>query len=69
MDIDGDDRTPESDEVEVPEAPATWENVAVGKAKQALGRVIGDEELAEDGADQEEIARDVRAEFRREHED
>lgn len=64
----------EADEVEselqdlgVPESPATWENVAVGKAKELLGNAIGDKELAEQGEQQEEIAHDVRDEYRREH--
>jgi uncharacterized protein YjbJ (UPF0337 family) len=39
--------------------PATWENVVVGKAKQAIGHVIGDEELEEAGEEQEDIAHEV----------
>jgi len=56
-----------SSESEVPESPATWENVVVGKAKEALGRVIGDEELADEGAEQADEAREVREEYREEH--
>lgn len=41
------------------EDPATWENVVVGKAKQVLGRAIGDEQLEEEGEEQEEIAHEV----------
>jgi uncharacterized protein YjbJ (UPF0337 family) len=44
------------------ESPATWENVVVGKAKEVVGHAIGDEDLAEEGEDQEEIAREVREE-------
>lgn len=55
-----------SDE-EVVDAPATWENLAVGKAKEVIGRVIGDEDLAEEGEEQEEVAHEVRAEFKDEH--
>jgi uncharacterized protein YjbJ (UPF0337 family) len=44
------------------ESPATWENVVVGKAKEVVGHAIGDEDLAEEGDDQEEIAREVREE-------
>jgi len=39
--------------------PATWENVVVGKAKKLVGKVLGDEELAEEGEEQEEIAHEV----------
>ena len=54
---------------EVPEAPATWENVVVGKAKEVAGHAIGDEELVQEGEDQEEIAHEVREEFKEEHQD
>lgn len=47
------------------EDPATWENVVVGKAKQVIGRAIGDEELEEEGEDQEEIAHEVSEEAER----
>lgn len=57
----------DSEEYEVPESPATWENVVVGKAKEALGRVTGDEALAEEGEEQEQIAHEVREEYREEH--
>ena len=50
----------------VPESPATWENVVVGKAKEVVGHVVGDEELAEEGSEQEEIAHEVREEYREE---
>jgi uncharacterized protein YjbJ (UPF0337 family) len=56
-----------NEEYEVPESPATWENVVVGKAKEVLGRAIGDADLAEQGEEQEEIAHEVREEFRSEH--
>lgn len=48
------------------EAPATWENVVVGKAKELAGHAIGDEELAEEGEDQEGIAHEVREEYEEE---
>jgi uncharacterized protein YjbJ (UPF0337 family) len=48
-------------------SPATWENVVVGKAKEVVGRAIGDEELAEEGDEQVEIAHEVREEVREEH--
>ena len=67
MATDPDDVTEELREIGVPESPATWENEAVGKAKEALGRVIGDEKLVEAGEEQDEIAHDVRSEYRREH--
>jgi uncharacterized protein YjbJ (UPF0337 family) len=47
------------------EDPATWENVVVGKAKQVIGRAIGDDELEEEGEDQEEVAHEVAAEAER----
>jgi uncharacterized protein YjbJ (UPF0337 family) len=45
------------------EAPATWENVVVGKAKEMLGHALGDDERAAEGEDQEEVAHEVREEF------
>jgi uncharacterized protein YjbJ (UPF0337 family) len=50
-------------ENEVPESPATWENVVVGKAIEMVGRVTGNREMTEDGEDQEEAAHEVRDEF------
>lgn len=44
---------------EATDSPATWENVVVGKAKHLIGRVLHDEELAEEGEEQEEIAHEV----------
>jgi uncharacterized protein YjbJ (UPF0337 family) len=49
------------------ERPATWENVVVGEAKEALGRAIGNDELAEEGEEQAEIAHEVRDEYDEEH--
>ena len=49
------------------ESPATWENVVVGKAKEVVGRIVGDHELAEEGEEQEEIAHEVRDEYEDEH--
>lgn len=57
----------ELQEIGVPESPATWENLAVGKVKEVVGKVFGDEGLAEEGEKQEEIAHEVREEYRREH--
>jgi uncharacterized protein YjbJ (UPF0337 family) len=42
-----------------PDDHATWENVVVGKAKQVVGHVLGDEKLEEEGEDQEEVAHEV----------
>ena len=53
----------QNDDHDQPEKPATWENIVVGKAKEVLGRAIGDEELTTEGEDQEEVAHEVRAEF------
>jgi uncharacterized protein YjbJ (UPF0337 family) len=47
---------------ELTDSPATWENVVVGKAKEVAGHVLGDEELAEEGEEQAEIAHEVRDE-------
>jgi RNA polymerase sigma factor (sigma-70 family) len=53
------------DEDAIPtEAPATWENVVVGKAKEALGHAVRDDDLAEEGADQVEVAHEVHDERR-----
>lgn len=56
-------------DVEPTEAPATWENVVVGKAKEAVGHVLRDEELVEEGEEQEEVAHEVREEFKEHHGD
>ena len=53
----------------VPESPATWENVLVGEAKEIIGHAVGNDELAEQGEEQVEIAHEVREEFREEHKD
>jgi uncharacterized protein YjbJ (UPF0337 family) len=45
------------------EAPATWENVVVGKAKEAIGRVADDPELTQEGEDQVAVAHQVREDF------
>ncbi|MBE7190594.1 hypothetical protein [Jatrophihabitans endophyticus] len=45
------------------ERPATWENVVVGKAKEALGHVVRDPELVAEGEEQEDAAHEVREEF------
>jgi uncharacterized protein YjbJ (UPF0337 family) len=49
---------------EAVERPATWENEVVGEAKELVGRAVGDKELAEEGEEQVEIAREVREEYR-----
>ena len=54
-------------ETGVPESPATWENVAVGRAKEVIGKALGDDALVEEGEEQEGIAHGVREEYRREH--
>lgn len=51
------------------ESPATWENVVVGKAKEVLGHATHDEALAEEGDDQEEVAHEVREDFKKEQQD
>lgn len=56
-----------STEPEVPESPATWENVVVGEAKEVAGRLLHNDELTEDGEEQKEIAHEVREEYREEH--
>jgi uncharacterized protein YjbJ (UPF0337 family) len=58
----------ELQEIGVPESPATWENLAVGKAKEVIGKVLHDEELEEEGEEQEEVAHEVREEYRRREE-
>jgi len=49
------------------ESPATWENVVVGKAKEVVGHALRDDELAEEGEEQAEIAHEVREENKDEH--
>lgn len=56
-------------DAEVPESPATWENVVVGKAKEVAGRLTGDDDLAEEGEEQAEIAHEVRQGYEDEHHD
>jgi uncharacterized protein YjbJ (UPF0337 family) len=51
------------DDGEPTESPATWENLIVGKAKEFLGHVTGDEKLTEEGEEQVEIAHEVHDEF------
>ncbi len=48
------------------ESPATWENVVVGEAKELIGKATGDDELAEEGEDQVEVAHEVREEYKEE---
>jgi hypothetical protein len=43
-------------EIGVPKGPATGENVLVGKAKEVVGHVIGNDDLEDEGEEQEEIA-------------
>lgn len=45
------------------DSPATWENVVVGEVKEVVGRIIGDDELAETGEEQVEVAHEVREKF------
>jgi uncharacterized protein YjbJ (UPF0337 family) len=59
------DATDRPDDESVPtETPATWENVVVGRAKEALGRAVHDEALAEEGEEQVEVAHEVHDERR-----
>jgi uncharacterized protein YjbJ (UPF0337 family) len=51
------------------ESPATWENVLVGRAKEVLGHLTGDEEYAEQGEEQIEVAHEVHEEYQDEHDD
>jgi uncharacterized protein YjbJ (UPF0337 family) len=54
-------------DAEVPESPATWENVVVGEAKEVAGRLLHNHELTEEGDEQKEIAHEVREEYEDEH--
>ncbi|HEV7205415.1 MAG TPA: hypothetical protein VGN18_12460 [Jatrophihabitans sp.] len=45
------------------DSPATWENVAVGKAKEVVGRIAHRKDLEEEGEEQEEAAHEVRDEY------
>lgn len=57
----------ETTDPDVPESPATWENVVVGKAEELIGRAVGDERLRAEGEDREEIAHEVREEYDEQH--
>jgi uncharacterized protein YjbJ (UPF0337 family) len=50
------------------DAPATWENVVVGKAKELAGHAVGNQELEEEGETQVEVAEEVNADYKRRHE-
>jgi uncharacterized protein YjbJ (UPF0337 family) len=56
-----------SSEPVVPQPPATWENVVVGEAKEAAGRLLRNGELTEQGEEQKDIAHEVREEYEEEH--
>ena len=57
----------ETTDPDVPESPATWENVVVGKAEELIGRAGGDERRREEGEEREEIAHEVREEYEEQH--
>lgn len=57
-----DERSEEPSE-EPSESPATWENVVVGEAKEIVGRAFRDDEVVEEGAEQVQIAHEVREEY------
>ena len=54
---------------EVPESPATWENVLVGEMKEAVGHTLNDRELADAGEAQKNIAYDLRKKWTDERRD
>jgi uncharacterized protein YjbJ (UPF0337 family) len=56
-----------SSEDEVPEAPATWENVVVGEAKEVLGHVVRNDDLVEEGHEQVDAAHEAREKYKEEH--
>lgn len=56
-------------ESEVPERPATWENVVVGKATEMVGRALRKDEMVEEGEEQTEIAHEVHEEYEDEQHD
>ena len=58
-----------ADEDEQIERPATWENVVVGKAKEALGHLVSDPDLVAEGEEQEDAAREVHDEFTEQRDD
>ncbi len=55
--------------VEPTEAPATWENVIVGKAKEVVGELFHDHDLVEAGEAQAEAAHEVHEEYEEHKED
>ena len=57
----------ETPDVDVPESPATWENVVVGKATELVGRALHDKDIVEEGDEQTEIAHEIRERYDAEH--
>lgn len=58
----------EGEDEPVPDAPATWENVVVGKAEELLGKVTRDDAVEAEGEERAEIAHEVRKEWDEERE-
>ncbi|HEY8300911.1 MAG TPA: hypothetical protein VIG48_03340 [Jatrophihabitans sp.] len=58
-----------STQPEVPESPATWENVLVGEVKEAVGHTLNMHELADDGEAQKNVAYELRKKWTEERRD
>jgi uncharacterized protein YjbJ (UPF0337 family) len=60
---------PDDDDVEMTDAPATWENIVAGEAEKLLGEVTGDKALVAEGEEEIEVAHEVREEWREQQEE
>lgn len=58
-----------STQPEVPESPATWENVLVGEMKEAVGHIMDNHDLAEEGEAQKNAAYELRKKWTDERRD
>jgi uncharacterized protein YjbJ (UPF0337 family) len=59
---------PDEDDIEMTDAPATWENIVHGEVEELVGKVTGDKALVEEGKDEVEVAHEVREEWREQKE-
>jgi uncharacterized protein YjbJ (UPF0337 family) len=59
---------PDDEDVEMTDAPATWENIVEGEAEKLVGELTGDKARIAEGEEQIEIAHEVREEWREQKE-
>jgi uncharacterized protein YjbJ (UPF0337 family) len=58
---DGD--SADQDDIEMTDAPATWENIVDGEEKKIIGKLTGNDKLEAEGEEEIEIAHEVREEW------